>query len=582
MNNKGILLSWGDIAPYAKENFEPTTEDSQYNNLQQLQKYNLTFENYSNPCELYNTLLDGSTKIIPENAQRENLGLWSKQVSKSNGNFAEPIVLTLISTGKYTSSGIYLTFDTDKNIYPTQVNIQWWRDTTKISDATFHPNSAKYFCDNSVSRFDRVIITFFSLNMPLTRLRLRSIDFGEGLDFRANELKSVTLVQEISPISTELKISTMDFVLESKTDREYNFQKKQPIKTYFNDSIKAVSFIKKATQTSKNTYKIQCEDYIGMLDSVPFAGGIYTGLVQDNVYEVLEGLFNKAQIPFEMDESLTHLMLRGYIPYTTCREALMQIAFAIQAVVDTSNSEKVRILPLQETVSQEIPLRRIMQGQSFEDEDVVTAVEITSHRYIRTEETIDVYKAEENGTGENIFIKFSEPLHDLTITNGSFAINDYGNEIKHPNYAVINANENCVLAGKKYEHLTQIHRKDNPLTLANDVENVISINNATLVSGGNIDNILDKCYNWLVKNKNINLKIVEGRQIVYKTARYGSGKYGAGVYGELGNVTEYDQSVNVGDKIRVETKYLGVLEGTVIKQSFSLNGNKIIKDCVVR
>ena len=192
--------------------------------------------------------------------------------------------------------------------------------------------------------------------------------------------------------------------------------------------------------------------------------------------------------------------------------------------------------------------------------------------------------ANESGKGQNIFVKFSEPLHDLTIINGTFATDDEGNELKHTNYAVINARAGCILQGQKYEHTTQTRRKDNPVVLASEVEKVVTIENATLVSQYNIDNVLEKCYNWLIKTNQTNLKIVEGKHVQYGDyIKYGEKKYGTFKYGEkYPNIVTYDKGVNVGEIINAETEYLGVVSGRLIKQSFNLNGNIIVKEAVLK
>ena len=48
------------------------------------------------------------------------------------------------------------------------------------------------------------------------------------------------------------------------------------------------------------------------------------------------------------------------------------------------------------------------------------------------------------------------------------------------------------------------------------------------------------------------------------------------------DVITYDEAVNIGDNIQTETEYKGNIKGRVIKQTFNLNGNIIIKDSVVR
>ena len=561
MNNKGVSIQYGDVAPEAKENFVPTASESEFDTLTQLQRYNLNFPNYANPCELYQTVLDGTARAFPSIPEQANLGLWSEQISNDDGTFTQPIVLELESAGQYSSRGLTLTFDTYNDIFATKLSIKWLRITdegiTLLDNKIFTPDNAFYFCQNPVDNYNKIVITFISLNMPQNRLKLRAIDYGYGVVFYGDELRNVKLIQEIDPISSQISINTADFTLDSRADTNYSFQTKQSLNVYFNGELKATTFVKKSTRKSKRLWNIQSEDYIGLMDGIPYYGGIYTN---KNAVELLTDIFAVAKVPYSIDDVFADAKVTGYIPYTTCRDALMQVAFAIQAVVDTSDSDVVKVFSLEEDVKQTIPLNRIMQGQNFSDEETVTGVEVTTHSYKPITETLEVYNSDESGTGENIFVKFSEPLHDLSITNGTIVLGG-------TNYAVINANDNSVLIGQKYEHTTQTRRKNNPVVLANEIEKIIAVNNATLVSQYNVDNLLEKCYNWLIRTNSTNLKIVEGKHIQY---------------GETSNIITYDKRVNVGDYIYAETEYLGTVEGRITKQTFNLNGGIIIKDCIMK
>ena len=139
-------------------------------------------------------------------------------------------------------------------------------------------------------------------------------------------------------------------------------------------------------------------------------------------------------------------------------------------------------------------------------------------------------------------------MHDLTITNGNIVESGV-------NYAIINANSGCTLTGKKYEHTKVIHRKDNPLVLSTDIENVVAIEDATLISYNNIDKILLLCYNYIVNTEKISMKIIDGKTNI---------------------------NTKVGDLISYETEYLGNKTGRIIRQSFSLVGGMLVKDSVVR
>lgn len=579
MNNKGVAIHYGDVAPEAKENFNPGASEKEYFvDLSQLQKYNLNFPNYANPCELYQTVLDGTAEAFPSNPERENMGLWSEQLSNDDGTFSTPIVLELQSDGQYSSQGLTLTFDTYNNIFAKRLSIKWLRITkeeeTTLSEKEYNPNSAFYFCRNFVQNYNKIIITFYSINMPKNRLKLRVIDYGYGTIFYGRELRSASLIQGIDPISSQISINVGDFVIDSKTeDMEYFFQSKQPISIYFNGELKETTFVRSSKRKAKFLWSVESESYIGLMDSIPYNGGMFKN---EKATNVLEDIFGVAKVPYNVDDVFENETVTGYIPFTTCRGALMQVCFAIQAVVDTSNSDVVKIVQLEDDVKQTIPLNRIMQGQNFKDDETVTSVEIAVHSYDPISETIDVYNASESGTGENIFVKFSEPLHDLTIENGEIVS-------RETNYAIINANDGCILKGQKYQHTKQIKRKNNPVVLASEIEKVVAIENATLVSANNIDKIIEKCYNWIVRVNSVNLDIVEGKHIQDgEKIKYGEAKYGKIKYGDSKKIVVYDDGVNVGDVVSAETEYLGLVTGRIIEQKFGLIGGTIIKKAVLK
>jgi hypothetical protein len=523
-------------------------------------------------------VLDGSGVPFPANPQGQNMGFVSNVLSGEDKTFGEdvPIALELVSQGQYTSQGFTLTFDTEQNTFPTAMTISWYRGETLLDKREFFPDAPVYFCQNKVENYNRVIFEFWSLNMPLTRLRLRSIDYGYGTVFRGADLRSVKLIQELDPISTEISINTVDFTLDSHTNIDYSFQTRQPLTVYHNGQLMATTFVKSSKRKGERLWDVHGEDYIGLLDSIPFAGGIY----QDkSSVELLSEIATVAKVPLDIAEDVVNAneAVSGYIPYTNCREALMQVAFAIQAVVDTSYSEAIKVYKLTDDVKQAIPLERIMTGQSFADDETITGVEVAMHNYTPITERMEAYSAEGGDVGENVFVKFSEPLHDLQITNGTIV--SYGT-----NYAVISASAGCVLTGAKYEHNTTTRRMNNPVVLASEIEKVLAIDNGTLVGVGNIDKVLQKCYDWLVKVNSVNLKISEKKHLsspqifTYGSAVYGEAKYG----GLLPRTVSYDDPVFVGDAIKAETEYLGSVQGRVIRLSFSLGNGSVVKEAVLK
>ena len=543
--SSGVKIRYGDVAPEAKENFVPSATDKEsFVDLAQLQKYNLEFRNYANPCEYGSVLLDGNSVPFPDSPQSQNMGLWSKSLSGADGSFAEPIEITLTADGQYSSQGITLTFDTYNDIFCNSLKIEWYRNDEQLESVNFQPNSPFYFCRKQVQNYDKVVITFNSLNMPHNRLKLRAIDYGYGTFLGRDELRNVSVIQEIDPISSEIAINTVDFVLDSKSDMEYSFQSKQPLSVYFNDNLIATTFVKSSKRKSKRQWEVNSEDYIGQLDKITFMGGMYK---DKNITELLSDMLTQAKVPYSIDESLSDKTVTGYVPICTCREALMQMCFAVGAVADTSNSAVLKVYVLSDSITQTVPLSRIRQGQNFDDGERVTEVRVISHNYAETDEQAELYRAADSGTGEGILVRFSEPMHTLSIRSGTVLSSG-------ANYALIDANAGCKLVGKKYADNSVTVSKKNPVVSASDIENVTEISNATLVSSDNADEVIERCYDYLVKTNKVNLSVVE---------------------------TKTDTAINAGDTIAANTEYLGVVTGQVISVRYNLNGGIIVKECVM-
>ena len=569
---RGVSISYGDVAIGAKENFAPeATGIADFVKLKELNRYNVEYKNYANPCELYQTLLDGKQLVLPNNYKALDMGVWSAEVSGDDGTFAEPIVLTLKANALYSSQGLTLTFDKDNDVFATDLNIKWYRNSELLSDVDFTPTTAQFFCRNQVTNYNEVQISIKAINVPKNRLKLRSIDYGYGTVFYGDELKSVHIIQEIDPISSEVFIGTCDFTIYSKGDIIYSFQNKQPVSVYFNGELKATTFVSTSARKGLKVWDVQCEDYIGALDDATFFGGIYYGY---SASELLDKIFAKAKVPYNVTFDISGLTVSGYLPIDSCRASLMQVLFAIGAVALTEGRDVVEIAKISHNVSQTIGKERIKIGQSFNYETNVTAVEITAHSYSVSEEETTAYEGE---AGTDIMVKFSQPLHSLSITNGTI-------KESNANYAIIDAGEECILTGKQYTHNTVVKSRKNEILNAQDVDNVRSVTDATLVNYSNADRILDNYYEWLLKTQDVNVDVIEKRHVteilgaVFGEAVCGTVKYAQ----EADIIIETDAPVSVGDKITTQTEYLGDITGRIVKSDYTLNGVSLVKRVVMR
>jgi len=217
-------------------------------------------------------LLDGSFKLL----RNQDIPFWSKQMSDENGVFSTPPVIEIEFDEQYTTFGIYLRFSPETGDYCTSVTIKWYQDATLLDSKNLTPTSVSYFCANKVTAFNKVVIFLNATNRPHRYARVENIIFGIIREFGADEFRSVTILQELDLISSELPISTLNWLLVSKSDIEYIFQLKQPVEAYSGSNLIGVFYISEAKRTGPNTYEITCEDALGVLDGYFFPAAIYS------------------------------------------------------------------------------------------------------------------------------------------------------------------------------------------------------------------------------------------------------------------------------------------------------------------
>lgn len=563
-----ITITHGNVTPNAKESFEYDSNSLMYDSLERLKQYNAGTINYADPTSKYQTILDGNAKLLPDNRTDERVGLLSILQTNVSGTFTSPVTLTFESGKIYSSNGFTLTFDTHNDIYCNNLKIQWYLVTSEaiklVDEAEFQPNSAVYFCDHLVAAFNRVVISFNSLNMPSNRLRVEAIDFGYGQIFDASEIANIELIQQMDPINDQLYSCTCDFGLILADGMSYQMQKNQPITVNVDGENLITTVITDYKKKSNRTYDLQTSDYINVMDNIAFAGGIYDKITAG---ELLEQVFANTNIPYSVEEEIAAKELSGYIPYTTAREALRHILFATIAYANTLNCVGIEIKKLKDEVVQKIELNRIMQGESMETLSNSTGVTLTAHayskqKYANSRNLEEIYTEEATPSGADaLFVQFKEPFYDIMIGymhNGgdeSFFREDasYGEIIESTStYArIIPKKKDCLLVGRKYIHSTLVKTKTQAQLTANDVANLTEITEATLISQNNVDEVLAHCFDRLSQKHKISCKLLEDSS---------------------------GEKIRLGDKITVATEFDGYYDKIVTKQQFSLKGSRMVKE----
>ncbi len=397
-------------------------------------------------------LLNGEHVVHDE----QPIAFLSSEVSGADCTFTETPSLRIDFDSNYTTLGIFLSFAPETGDYCKQVTLTWYQGATQLATQVFTPDSPSYFCEKTVSAFNRVDISLDKTSLPLRRARLDQVVFGIVREFNGNEIGSVVIQQDVNPISAELPINYLDWKLRSKSNTEYIFQLKQPVEAYHNNKLLGVFYVDNIPErTGEGNYSVECQDALGVLDNYDWTAKMYTTdtLFSTVITEIVGGAFD-----VEISVDLASATVKGYIADGTRRDALLQAAFAVGAAVDTSKTDKIKFFAPSYANATAIPERDVFEGGSVKQDAIVTAVIVTYH----------TYTAGSGSSGDDV------------ITVGS----------------------------TKYVHTTGTVRIDNPSVTASDKQNVKQVENASLVNASNAQAVAQRVYNYWLRRKTVSTKIV--------------------------------------------------------------------------
>ena len=505
-------------------------------------------------------LLDGNYKFILENEDAVHVGMMSLSMSDVNGDFADPPVLVVNFTTPHTTDGLVLHFFQYSDDYANSIKVEYFdQNNASILSSNYAPDSWEFEIDQVVENFKKIEITFYSTNNPYRYLRLSGIDYGQLIYFTTTDIKSAHVVEEIDMIGAKIIGNTCDLSIYSD-DTEFSIvnptgyyarlNKRQPLSIYEIVNTKQVFmgryFLDTWENESETEMKFGCVDSVEILGRIPFKGGLwlYAGVdVQSLVYEVLN---NVAKMPYELDPDLYDIMVMGWIPYTNCRDALQQIAFAVGAYVDCSRSGLIKIYKskIVNEISSSTPVLNSQFGISapLKLRPLVTGVNIVSHNYSLGIKEVNLFDGDM--TIGNFDIKFKEPVHTLSITGASIVTSG-------ANFATVKVVTagTVVLTGLNYED-SQQNVSINNMTGVTTVPNILSIETATLVNDYNASEVVGRVNNY------------------YQQRYLLSGKI-------------FQPSVEIGSVVLVDSYRSSKIRGAIEKMDIDLTGGFLAQSVIV-
>lgn len=433
-----------DVAPGAEDNAQPTGTGYSGDSNLDLLPFGVEPEAVATLERNY-WRLDGTFRL----RETQQLAFWSSALSNEDGGFDDPPSITCSFTNQYSSTGITVVFDRAGGGYCSEINVKWYQGDTLKADVVFYPDSASYFCAQTVTSYDKIVITFTKTALPCRYVKVEHIIFGVYRQFGMSELRSASVVNEMDGIAETLPVSTFKWTLDSKEDVNFLFQLKQPVEIRNDANLLGVYYIDKHNRKTARIYDIECYDAIGVLDESPFFGGVYA---DKSAKELLAEIIG-SDFAIEHADDVVDTNLTGILESGTKRAAIQQVLFAWGVCMATDGSETLQVFNLDTSLT-EIGKGQTFTGSSVEMSSIVTEVRVTAHSY--TED----------------------------------------------------ANGGVEIGGVKYSDTKTIYTVSNPDVTANDKQNVKEFQNATLVSPANAQSVAQRIYDWYLRRSTAKARIV--------------------------------------------------------------------------
>lgn len=350
--------------------------------------------------------------------------IFTSVACDSTGKFTNTPELTATFTSNHSSVGLMLNFIEP---YPQTIEITWYgSDGAALYIKTVNINNKNMFVSQSVYNYKKITIDFIK-GAPSNKVQLDSIDYGYVSTLDSEYISEGTLVEEQNLISDQLPINKLDFSfvdlnesfnLGNRNGIQQYIQKGQVIKPYEHLNGKTTylgKFFIENYSEDQGLVKMSCYNYIGLLDNIEFyKGDIYTGT---KAGVIIDSIMSFAGITdYTIDSGTYNIELFGTIGCVSCRQALREVLFACEAIVNTSRSDTISIkqksVGLEDTIGRNIKISTKAINREY-----VNGVTVKYTKYTSGTSTEEIVSGNYS-TGDTL-IKFDKPFKNITTDVGT-------------------------------------------------------------------------------------------------------------------------------------------------------------------
>ena len=184
------------------------------------------------------------------------------------------------------------------------------------------------------------------------------------------------------------------------------------------------------------------------------------------------------------------------------------MCFSIGAVADTSRSSKILINALTDTVKESYADETTYASGSVTTSSKVTSVVVKAYNYAQdsTQEASELLK--ETLTVGDHTITFDKPCYGYSVTGATIKASDV-------NYVVVTVDteQEVILSGYNYVETAIEYEKKNPVIKLTDVQNTVTSDSCRLVNRNNVNEVLDRVYDYCMRNETVSTKLAIGNNV---------------------------------------------------------------------
>ena len=355
-----------------------------------------------------------------------------------------------------------------------------------------------------------------------------------GKEYTDSEIEQATLYTESAYVGDTLPYSSMeidlwdfsrdllqyctndDIVLYQTTDGLWVFGKQSatdltaytygaPVTWTHNGQLLAVMYLTSCARIGKYKFRLTCVSGVGLIAEARHYGGLYSNVqFGDLLSDIIGGAFQ-----YQVDSNIASIPIYGWLPIDTRRGNLRRLLTSSGVVIRT-NAQGLPWFTSPVTADPaSIPDSSIEMGGSVDYPTPYQAVKITEHAFAAlptdllktlfdgesaSEPLISPAGVAMNGT----LVTFSEPMHDLTIENGTIMESGV-------NYAVLGQSPGCTLTGLVYSHTKRIITAG-ALTATEQATKRLDDN--ALVNLFNSENVAERWYQYYSSPRTVNISAV--------------------------------------------------------------------------